>query len=175
MNMPAIRSAVANIDCKRKVSSADRIKMYGIELWPSNVENHWLIKMYAACNAATRGGLDPALTKTAASMGIARLVRNVDEFQTGMFERVRKLMNWSEIPVSEVVQEVHSRIAKIASAFDLTEEQVNRAVIIGLTRYSDDGGSPEVAIQLADLMGIAEEKRFFLRLAVDEPHGTAVL
>lgn len=169
------RSAAANADRKRKVSSVDRIVMYGIEMWPSNVDSHWLSEMSDARIAATQGGLDPMLIKTAASMGIARLVRKVDEFQTRMFEKIRKLMSWHEVPISEVMQEMQYRIAKVGSAFDLTEEQVSRAVIHGLARYTDDGGSPEFAIRLADFMGIAEEKRCFLRLTVDEPHGTSVL
>jgi hypothetical protein len=168
MNTPVIRSAAANADRKRKVSSVDRIMMYGIELWPSNVDNQWLSKMSGALTAAAQSGLDPALIKTAASMGIARLVRKVDEFQTRMFETIQKLMSWHEVPISEVIREMQYRIAKVGSAFDLTEEQVSRAVILGLARYIDDGGSPEFAIRLADLMGIAEEKRCFLRLAVDD-------
>jgi hypothetical protein len=167
MNMLATRLAPANANCKRKISSANRIMMYGIEMWPSNADNHWLSNMNEARVAATQSALDPALIKTAASMGISRLVRKVDEFQTRKFEKIRLLMSWQEVPISEVTQEIQSRIVNVGSAFDLSEEQISRAVALGLARYIDDGGSPEFAIQLADLMGIVEENRFFLRLAAE--------
>jgi hypothetical protein len=100
-------------------------------------------------------------------MGIARLVQTADEFQARMFERIRILVSQHEIPMSEVMQEMQYRIAKIRSTFDLTEERVNRAVIVGLARSVDDGGSLEFAIGLADLLGIAEDKRAFLRITAD--------
>jgi hypothetical protein len=160
-------SGAAGAARTRKVSSADRITMYGIERWPSNVEGHWQAKMNDARVAAIQAGLDPELVKLAAGMGIARLVRDADRFQVMMFEKIRVLVSGHEIPVSEVMQEMQYRIARVRSDFDLTWEQVGRAVVLGLARYADDGGSPEFAIGLADLMGIAEEKRCFLRLAVD--------
>jgi hypothetical protein len=158
--------SAANSDRDSNVSSVERIMMYRIERWPANMESHWLNHMTDARNAATQHGLDPALIKTAASMGIARLVRKSDEFQTRMFERIRGLVSAHEMPLSEVTREMQYRIEKVGSTFELTEEQVNRAVILGLERYTDDGGSPEFAVGLADVLGIAEEKRYFLRLAV---------
>jgi hypothetical protein len=59
------------------------------------------------------------------------------------------------------------RITKVGSTFELTEVQVNRAVALGLAHYTDDGGSPEFAVGLADVMGIAEEQRSFLRLEME--------
>jgi hypothetical protein len=167
MNTPTTRSAAADADRRRKVSSVDRIMMYSIERWPSDLDNHWLRKMSDARVAAAEGGLDPELINTAAGMGIVRLVRAADEFQARMFEKIRILVSEHEIPISEVMQEMQHRIARVRSTFDLTGEQVTRAVVAGLARYTDDGGSFEFAIGLADLMGIAEEKRCFLRLAVD--------
>jgi hypothetical protein len=160
-------SATAGAAGTRQVTSADRLLMYGIERWPSNPEGYWQSKMSDARIAAIQAGLDPDLVKTAAGMGITRLVRDAERFQARMFEKIRVLVSGHEIPVSEVMQEMQYRIAKVRSDFDLTWEQVGRAVVVGLTRYADDGGSPEFAIGLADLMGIAEEKRCFLRLAVD--------
>jgi len=160
-------SAAAGAAGTRQVTSTDRLLMYGIERWPSNPEGHWQSKMSDARIAAVQKGLDPELVKTAAAMGIVRLVRDADRFQAGMFEKIRVLVSGHEIPVSEVMQEMQYRIAKVRSDFDLTWEQVGRAVVLGLTRYADDAGSPEFAVGLADLMGIAEEKRCFLRLAVD--------
>jgi hypothetical protein len=160
-------SAAAGAARTREVTSAGRLLMFGIERWPSNAEGHWHTKMSDARIAAIQAGLDPDLVKTAAGMGIARLVRDADRFQVRMFEKIRVLVSGHELPVSEVMQEMQYRIAKVRSDFDLTWEQVGRAVVLGLTRYADDGGSPEFAIGFADLMGIAEEKRCFLRLAVD--------
>jgi hypothetical protein len=161
------RSAAADADRKRKVSSADRLAMYAIERWPSNVDSHWLSKMSDARVAAIESSLDPELIRTAAGMGIARLVRTADEFQTRMFEKIRVLVSAHEVPMSEVMQEMQHRITKVRSAFDLTDEQVGQAVVVGLARYAENGGSLEFAIGLADLVGIAEEKRSFLRLTVD--------
>jgi hypothetical protein len=149
------------------VSSADRIKMYGIEKWPSDLDHRWLSKMRDARAAAMQSGLDAALVKTAAGIGIVRLLRSADEFQTRMFKRIRGLVNAHAIPISEVMRELQHRIVEVRSAFELTEEQADRAVVVGLRHYADDGGSPEFAIRLADVMGIAEEQRYFLRVTVD--------
>jgi hypothetical protein len=167
MNTPTTPSTVANADRNIKVSSVDRIMMSRIEKWPSNMDGHWLTHMNEARIAAAQRGLDATLIKTAASMGIARLVRKADEFQTRMFERIRGLVSAHEMPMSEVTQEMQYRITKVGSTFELTETQVNRAVVLGLARYTDDGGSPEFAVGLADFMGIAEEQRSFLRLEME--------
>jgi hypothetical protein len=152
---------------KRKVSSVDRTMMYAIERWPLNMDRDWLRKMREARSGALQSGLDPELVKTAACMGITRLVGGVDKFQTAVFENLRRWVSEHEVSISEVMKEMQYRIAKVGSEFDLTEGQASRAVIAGLVRYIDDGGSIEFAIGLADLMGIAEERRCFLQLAVD--------
>jgi hypothetical protein len=164
---PSVAAVAAGTARKRKVSSVDRTMMYAIERWSLNMDRDWLRKMREARSTALQGGLDPELVKTAASMGIARLVAGADKFQTAVFDNLRRWVSEHEVSISEVMKEMQYRIAKVGSDFDLTEEQVSRAVVAGLVRYVDDGGSIEFAIGLADLMGIAEESRCFLQLGVD--------
>jgi hypothetical protein len=154
-------------DSGRKVSSGDRILMYGIEKWPANPDDQWQRKMNEARSAAVQRGLDTKLVQAAAVMGIVRLVRNADGFRTGMFEKVRAFMKEHEIAISEVIDEMNHRIETIALAFDLNEGQVGRAVRAGLVFYAEAGGSPEFAIKLADAMEIAEEDRAFLNLPIE--------
>ena len=141
--------------------------MYAIERWPSNMDRDWHRKMREARTGALQSGLDPELVKTAASMGIARLVAAADKFQIAVIDNLRQWVSEHEVSITEVMKEMQYRIDKVGSDFDLSDEQLSRAVVSGLARYVDDGGSVEFAIGLADRMGIAEEKRSFLQLAVD--------
>jgi hypothetical protein len=152
---------------KLKVSSGDRLLMFGIEKWPANPDDQWQRKMNEARAAAAQRGLDAALIHAAAIVGIQRLVRTADDFRTGMFEKVRAFMKEHEIAISEVIDEMHHRIETIALAFGLDGAQVGRAVLSGLDGYVDGGGSPEFAVKFADAMGIAEEDRSFLQLGIE--------
>jgi hypothetical protein len=165
MNTPAV-FIPANADRMRKVSSRDRRMMYEIEKWPANADDQWQRKMHEARSSAAQHGLDAELIRTAAIMGIARLVRTVDDFRTALFEQVKLFVTEHEFTISDMLDEMKYRIDVVRLAFDLNEEQVGYMVGAALARYVDDGGSPEVAILLADRMGVAEEKRSFLQLAV---------
>jgi hypothetical protein len=150
-----------------KVSSVDRVRMYTIEKWPLNMERDWLRKMREARLAAIEVGLDLNLIKTAALLGIVKLVRSADEFQAAVFDNIRRWVSAHEVSISEVMKELQYRITKVAVDFDLTEEQVTCATTSGLVAYVNDGGSLEFAVGLADFMDIPEEKRRFLHLAAD--------
>jgi hypothetical protein len=132
-----------------------------------SMDRHWLQKMREARIAAAEGDLDPELIKTAARMGIARLVRRADNFQAAVVENLRRWVSEHEVSISEVMKEMQYRITKVGGEFDLTEEQVSRAVIVGLVGYVDDGGSVKFAVEFADFLQIAEERRCFLKLADD--------
>lgn len=167
MNAHTPEREIGAPDCKLKVSSGDRLLMFGIEKWPANPDDQWQRKMNEARTAATLRGLDTMLVQAAAIMGIIRLVRTADDFRSGMFEKVRAFMKEHEIAISEVIDEMHHRIGSIALAFDLKSKQVNRAVLAGLDSYADAGGSPEFVLKLADAMDIPEQDRSFLRLEID--------
>jgi hypothetical protein len=167
MNARTTEHSAAASDGGCKVSSGDRLWMYGIEKWPSSPDDQWQRKMNEARSAAAQRGLNAKLVQAAAIMGILRLVRTADEFRTGMFEKVRAFMKEHEIAISEVIDEMHHRIETIALAFDLSAEQIGRAVQIGLDSYIQGGGSPEFAVKLADAMEIAEEDRSFLQLGIE--------
>jgi len=150
----------------RNISSGERLLMYGIEKWPSNTDDHWQRKMNEARSAAVHGGLDAQLVRTAARFGICRLVRTTDRFQSEMYRKIRAFVFEHELKISEVIDEIQYRIAAVKLEFDLTEEIVAASVVEGLMHYVEDGGSPEVAIRLADAMAIAEGARSFLQPAV---------
>lgn len=167
MNTTTIGSTASGKARERIVSSGQRLLMYGIEKWPANLDDQWQRKMNEARRIAVHHGLAPELVQLAASMGIARLVRTADNFRKDIFEKVRAFMKEHEFSISEVTDEMFHRIATVRLAYDLTEEHVRRMTGSSLTRYVDDGGSPEFAIKLADVMGIAEDQRSFLRLKLD--------
>jgi hypothetical protein len=167
MNAHTPGRAIGAPDSGLKVSSGERLLMFGIEKWPANPDDQWQRKMNETRAVADQRGLSAQLVQSAAIMGIVRLVRTADDFRTGMFEKVRAFMKEHEIAISEVIDEMHHRIETIALAFGLSDEQVARAVLSGLDCYIDGGGSPEFAVKLADAMGIDEENRSFLQLGLE--------
>lgn len=140
--------------------------MFGIERWPAELDQDWLRNMSNARSKAERAGLTGELAQTAAVMGVERLIWKAGQFQAVMIAKVREFMSEHEIPASEIMQEMQYRIGAVQSEFRLTNEQITQAAIRGLSRYIDDGGSPEFGIGLADLLGIPEDEREFLRIAI---------
>jgi hypothetical protein len=150
----------------RKVSSADRVLMFSIERWPVDLEQDWLRNMGNARSNAERAGLTGELVQVAVMMGLERLIWKADQFRAVMVAKIQEFVSEHEIPASEIMEEMQYRIGAVQSEFRLTNEQIAQAVIGGMSRYIDDGGSPEFGIGLADLLGIPADERKFLRITI---------